>query len=83
MLGVMAKLAEHGVHTSDKAYLEQMLESVSNDPDVAYAGVFGSNQEIIVERRFSRLGTTAEMAIAPVAGRMNWMSGVRLSQGVS
>ena len=35
MLGVMAKLAEHGVHTSDKAYLEQMLESVSNDPDVA------------------------------------------------
>ena len=53
MLGVMAKLAEHGFYTSDKAYLEQMLDSVSNDPDVAYAGVFGGKQDVVVERRFS------------------------------
>src|SRR5450432_3389674 len=33
MLGVMAQLAEYGLSTPDKYYLEQMLDSVSNDPD--------------------------------------------------
>jgi hypothetical protein len=37
MLGVMAQLAEYGLATGDKVYLEQMLDGVSNDPDVAYA----------------------------------------------
>ena len=52
MLGVMAQLAEYGLQTSDKAYLEQMLDSVSNDADVAYASVFNSKHGVLVERRF-------------------------------
>ncbi len=52
MLGVIAQLAEHGVATSDKNYLEQMLDSVSNNPDVAYASVLDGNRDVLVERRF-------------------------------
>jgi diguanylate cyclase (GGDEF)-like protein len=52
MLGVIAQLAEHGVSTSDRDYLEQMLDSVSNNPDVAYAGVLDANRDVLVERRF-------------------------------
>ncbi len=52
MLGVMAQLAEHGLATTDKPYLEQMLDSVGNDADVAYASVFDGKQGVVVERRF-------------------------------
>jgi diguanylate cyclase (GGDEF)-like protein len=52
LLGVVAQLAEHGIATSDKAYLEQMLDSVSNNPDVAYASVFDGKRDILVERSF-------------------------------
>ena len=52
MLGVIAQLAEHGVSTSDRDYLEQMLDSVSNNPDVAYASVLDANRDVLVERRF-------------------------------
>jgi HAMP domain-containing protein len=52
MLGVMAQLAEYGLATGDKTYLEQMLDSVSNDPDVAYASVFDSKGLLLVDRRF-------------------------------
>jgi diguanylate cyclase (GGDEF)-like protein len=52
MLGVIADLAEYGLYHSDKPYLEQMLNVVSNDPDVAYATVFDRNGRVLVERRF-------------------------------
>ena len=52
MLGAMAQLAEYGLTAKDKAYLEQILDSVSNDPNVAYADVFDSKREVLVERRF-------------------------------
>ena len=52
LLGVVAQLAEHGIATSDKAYLEQMLDSVSNNPDVAYASVFDGKGDMLVERSF-------------------------------
>jgi diguanylate cyclase (GGDEF)-like protein len=52
MLGVLAELAERGLDASDQAYLEQMLDSASNNPDVAYAGVFNAKRETLVERRF-------------------------------
>jgi diguanylate cyclase (GGDEF)-like protein len=53
MLGVIAQLAEHGINTSDKAFLEQMLESVGNNSDVAYAIVFDGTRQAIADRRFS------------------------------
>jgi len=52
MLGVVAQLAEHGLSTTDKNYLLQMLDSVANNPDVAYAGVFDGRKAALVERRF-------------------------------
>jgi len=53
LLGVLAELAERGLDASDQAYLEQMLDSVSNNPDVAYAGVLNAKREGLVERRFT------------------------------
>ena len=52
LLGVIAQLAEHGIVTSDKDYLDQMLASASNNADVAYATVFDGKREMLVERRF-------------------------------
>ena len=52
MLGVMAQLAEYGLATDDNAYLEQMLESVGSDPDVAYAAVHDRTGKVLAERRF-------------------------------
>jgi diguanylate cyclase (GGDEF)-like protein len=52
LLGVIAQLAEHGIGTADKDYLEQMLGSAGNNPDVAYASVFDGKREVLVERRF-------------------------------
>ena len=52
ILGVMAELAEYGLAPSDVSYLEQMLDSVSNDPDVAYAAVYNGSRRVLVERRF-------------------------------
>ena len=52
ILGVMAELAEYGLYTSDRAYLEQILDSVSADPEVAYASAFDSKRDVLVERRF-------------------------------
>jgi diguanylate cyclase (GGDEF)-like protein len=53
MLGVIAQLAEHGIDTSDKPFLEQMLDSVGNNPDVAYAIVFDGTRQAMADRRFS------------------------------
>ena len=52
-LGVIAQLAEHGIATADRPYLEQMLDSVGNNPDVAYATVFDGKYRVISERRFA------------------------------
>jgi len=52
LLGVIAQLAEHGIVTSDKDYLDQMLASASSNVDVAYASVFDGKREVLVERRF-------------------------------
>jgi diguanylate cyclase (GGDEF)-like protein len=53
MLGVIAQIAEHGIDTSDKPFLEKMLDSVGNNPDVAYASVFDRTRQAVAERRFS------------------------------
>jgi diguanylate cyclase (GGDEF)-like protein len=53
MLGVIAQLAEHGIDTSDRPFLEQMLDSVGNNPDSAYVSVFDGKHQVLGERRFS------------------------------
>ena len=76
LLGVVAQLAEHGIATSDKAYLEQMLDSVSNNPDVAYASVFDGKGDMLVERSFGAgvgkesLPPLALPAVPPRPGRV-------------
>ncbi|MEO8344404.1 MAG: EAL domain-containing protein [Betaproteobacteria bacterium] len=53
LLGIVADLAENGLYTADRSSLEQMLESISNDPDVAYATVFDARGKVLVEHRFA------------------------------
>jgi diguanylate cyclase (GGDEF)-like protein len=65
MLAIMAELAEYGLYTSDKAYLEQMLESMTGDANIAYAGVYDERFGTLVERRFSTALATA--ALPPLA----------------
>ena len=55
LLGVMAELAEYALYTADKQSLEQLLESLSSDPDVAYVGVLDQKGSLLVERRFAAL----------------------------
>ena len=39
LASVMTELAEYALYTSDKASLEQILDGIGADPDVAYVGV--------------------------------------------
>jgi diguanylate cyclase (GGDEF)-like protein len=49
---VLAEQAEFGVYTSDRAAVEQSLEGLANDRDVAYAVVLDRKLAPIAERRF-------------------------------
>ena len=53
MIGIMTELAEFGIYTSDPAYLAQILDSLGADPDVAYAAVLDTKQQVLAERRFA------------------------------
>jgi diguanylate cyclase (GGDEF)-like protein len=53
LIRVMTELAEQGVRTADRLYLEQVLDSVSADPHVAYVSVLDAEGRVLAERRFS------------------------------
>ena len=53
LLGVMAELAEYALYTADKQSLEQLLESLASDPDVAYVAVQDPLGQVLVARRFA------------------------------
>ncbi len=53
LLAIIAELAEYGLYTSDKAYLEQILDSLRADPEVAYIAVLDPKQRVLAERRFA------------------------------
>ncbi|MEO6566927.1 MAG: diguanylate cyclase, partial [Casimicrobiaceae bacterium] len=53
LLGVMAELAEYALYTGNKQSLEQLLDSLASDPDVAYVAVQDQQGRVLVERRFA------------------------------
>ena len=55
LLGVMSELAEYALYTADKDSLEQLLDSLFSDPDVAYVGIMDNRGKTLVERRFASL----------------------------
>ena len=68
LLGVMAELSQHGLAASDPAYLEQVLDSAGNDPDIAYVTVFDRTRNVLVERRFGTgvaLGPLPPLVVSP------------------
>ena len=66
MLGIMTDLAEYGIYTSNRAYLAQILDSLSADPDVAYVAVLDPEQKVLAERRFAP--ALAKGLLPPVPG---------------
>ena len=53
LMGVMAELAEYAIYTSDKQQLDQMLESVGADQEVAFVSVEDMRGRVLSERRFA------------------------------
>jgi sensor histidine kinase regulating citrate/malate metabolism len=66
MLGIMTDLAEYGIHTSNRAYLAQILDSLSADPNVAYVAVLDPKQQVVAERRFAP--ALAKSGLPPLPG---------------
>ena len=66
---VLAEQSEFGVYTSDRAAVEQMLEGLANDRDVAWAIVLDRKLVPIAERQFAAaLGGNPLPALPPAAG---------------
>jgi diguanylate cyclase (GGDEF)-like protein len=53
LVAVMTELAELSIYTSDRAALEQILDSVGADPTVAFGAVLDRKQKVLAERRFA------------------------------
>jgi len=52
LVAVMTELAEYSLYTSDKAALEQILDSVGADPSVAFGAVLDGKRQVLAQRRF-------------------------------
>ena len=52
-LTMLAELAEFGLNTNNRAYLEAILESLSTEGDIAYAVVVDAKRETIAVRRIA------------------------------
>ncbi len=77
VLAIMAELAEYGLYTSNKAYLEQMLEGLGSNPMVAYASVLDMKRAPLAERRFGPAMAKSDLpamstAATPAPGRIEW-----------
>jgi diguanylate cyclase (GGDEF)-like protein len=53
LAAVMSELAEYSLYTSDKVALEQILDGISADPEVAFIGVLDRKRQLLVDRRFA------------------------------
>ena len=52
LASVMTELAEYALYTYDKASLEQILDGIGVDPDVAFVAVLDRKLQPLAERRF-------------------------------
>jgi len=52
-LKMLAELAEFGLYTNNRAYLEAILESLPADGDIAYAAIVDAKRETLASRRIA------------------------------
>jgi diguanylate cyclase (GGDEF)-like protein len=52
LMGIMAEMAEYALYTSDRQHLDQMLESIGADREVAFVSVQDLRGQVLSERRF-------------------------------
>ena len=52
VVSMMTDLSEFGIYTGDRATVEQVLDSLSSDRDIAYAIVLDRKLGVVAERRF-------------------------------
>jgi len=63
-LAMLAELSEFGLYTSNRAYLDAILESLSADGDLAYAVVIDARREPVATRRIDEsLGAAGPPAL--------------------
>ncbi|MET0682191.1 MAG: EAL domain-containing protein [Casimicrobiaceae bacterium] len=73
-LAMLAELSEFGLHTSNREYLDAILESLSAEGDIAYAVIVDRKGDVVAGRRISdALGkegppATPADAVLPPAG---------------
>jgi len=68
LMGIMAELAEYALYTSDRQHLDQMLDSIGADPEVAFVSVQDLRGNVLSERRFApALASAGLPAMAVVA----------------
>jgi diguanylate cyclase (GGDEF)-like protein len=60
-VAMLAELSEHGLQTSNRAYLDTILDGLGAEGDIAYAAVYSAGRELLAERRFAR-----DLAEAPL-----------------
>ncbi len=51
-LAMLADVAEYGIYTSDRTYVEHVLDGLAANPEIAYASVLDARREPIAEKRF-------------------------------
>jgi len=65
LASVMTELAEYALYTYDKASLEQILDGIGVDPDVAFVAVLDQKLQPLVERRF--MPSLVKTPLPPIA----------------
>jgi diguanylate cyclase (GGDEF)-like protein len=69
LIGMLADISEHGLATSDRRYLDAVLDSLAVEGDIAYVCVLDRERRTIAERTFAEsLQNAAVPELAPGAG---------------
>lgn len=72
---MLSKNVEFGVYTENQKAIEQSLQSLEGNPDVAYIQIYNKNQELISSRNFLKLSDMPKLSVQrPLIQRNNLTS---------
>jgi len=75
---ILAELAEYAVYTANKDYLEQILDTVATDRDIAYVSVLDAQRKPLASRGFGDgVAPTIELTDATPTGTKGIVQGMR------
>lgn len=60
---MLSKNVEFGVYTENQKAIEQSLQSLEGNPDVAYIQIYNKNQELISSRNFLKLSDMPKLSV--------------------